>query len=250
MPNVLLAQAFAPGEVWVRQVPTTFRPTPELSERIEARWHRMQAAPGLHLFDGPMCRLEVFHVEHPPGKPPRLVLDLSQTSYKSFVGTNLHGPGELPSAARANPLGVSPALESADGFLLFGRRGDAVAYYPRRLHPFGGALEPSENLDIFDECRRELDEELGLSADAIASMRLLGIVEDETIRHPELILHVRSTLTTDQILTGLDAREHDGAQAIPATADGVSHALDDPQFTPVGRAALALWRDASSQDPR
>lgn len=247
MPRVLLAQPFMPGNVTVRQVPSTLHRTSPANESIEAQWQRMTAAPGLQLFDGPMCRLEVFHVEHLPNGRSRLRLDVSLTSYKVFLGTNLHGPRSLPASACANPIGVSPALESSDGFLLFGRRGDKVAYYPRRFHPFSGALEPSDGPDgpdIFEECRRELQEELGLDADAIACVRLLGIVEDEAIRHPELILHVRSTLTKTEILRGLDPAEHDGAQAVPATTQGVAQALRDKRFTPVGRAVLALWRDA------
>ena len=42
----------------------------------------------------------------------------------------------------ANPVGVSPALLSADNFLIMGRRNASVAYYPNRIHPFAGALEP------------------------------------------------------------------------------------------------------------
>lgn len=235
----------------MRYVASTWQPTRVASQSIERQWQRLQAVPGLHLFDGPMCRLERFRVEQFANKAARLVLDVSLTSYRVFLGTNLHGPPGLPAKACANAIGVSPALQSSDGFLLFGRRGDGVAYYPRRLHPFSGALEPageadeiSEVPDVFGECRRELREELGLESAGIESIRLLGIVEDETIRHPELILHVRSRLRVDEILRGLDPKEHDGAEAVPATQAGVNGALADERFTPVGRAALALWRGA------
>ena len=119
-----------------------------------------------------------------------------------------------------------------------------MAYYPRRLHPFSGALEPgSDEPDIFDQYRRELREELGLAIDAIDSMALLGIVEDPEIRHPELILHVKSTWPADRILAGLDAAEHTDAHAVATTLRGLEAAMALADFTPVARAVLCLWRE-------
>ena len=85
------------------------RPRPrniEIDRHIERAWQQAQSRPGIELFDGPMCRLERFHA----GK--RLELELSPTSYKAFLGTNLtnsrladqYGPDAL-----ANPVGLSCA---------------------------------------------------------------------------------------------------------------------------------------------
>ena len=68
-----------------------------------------------------MCRLERWEAS-PDGS--RLHLSMSTTSYKPFFGTNMshpeladrYGPDVL-----ANPIGVSPALETSDGQLLLGR---------------------------------------------------------------------------------------------------------------------------------
>ena len=60
-------------------------------------------------------------------------------------------------------LGISVALISRDQRLVMGRRNERVAYYPGRIHPFAGALEPADELDIFAAVRRELQEELGLA---------------------------------------------------------------------------------------
>ena len=92
-----------------------------------------------------------------------------------------HGPSVM-----ANPVGVSPAAETADGYLLLGRRSRSVAYYPNRVHPFAGALEPDDGGDLFAAVRRELDE-LSLRGDEVAEVRCTGIVEDENLRQPELI---------------------------------------------------------------
>jgi hypothetical protein len=48
---------------------------------------------------------------------------------------------------------VSPALLTADGFLMMGRRNASVAYYPNRVHPFAGALDPGD-ADMFAAVRR------------------------------------------------------------------------------------------------
>lgn len=203
----------------------------------------MSTDPAVHLFDGPMCRLETWR-QRTEGESSRLEMELSITSYRIFLGTNLYGPRDLPRDALANPVGVSPALETGDGFLLFGRRGGGVAYYPHRLHPFSGSLEPPsgpEPLDVFAECRRELAEELNLAVGDLGEIELLGLVEDADIRHPELILHARTPLTRQELAARLDPREHVGLHAVAADAASVAAALEDGGFTPVGCAALALF---------
>ena len=80
------------------------------------------------------------------GRADRLALTLSNTTYKHFLGTNLTHPELADRYGReilANPVGVSPALLTADNFLMMGRRNASVAYYPNRIHPFAGALDPS-----------------------------------------------------------------------------------------------------------
>ena len=241
----LLTQRFEEGSVTCDWVESSRIETEAARRSIEAEWARLRDRPGLDLFDGPMCRLESFHV-----KGARLELGLSPTSYKVFAGTNLYGPRDLPRDTLANPLGVSPALETGDGFLLVGRRNGRVAYYPHRLHPFSGSLEPTTDgsaVDIFANCRRELFEELHLESDEVPFVTLLGIVEDEAIRHPELILHARTTLGRQAVLSRLAEDEHDDAVAIPATLDAVKAAMADERFTPVGRAALELWALAQAR---
>src|SRR5262249_46776634 len=147
---------------------------------IEQAWRKAQQKLGSYLFDGPMCRLERVGTDG-----GRLNLLLSRTSYKVFYGTNLchseiairHGMTAL-----ANPMGISCALISDDGYLMFGKRSDRVAYYPGRVHPFAGALEPRERLDVFEDARRELNEELGLGRSDIREMLCLGLAEDRTLR--------------------------------------------------------------------
>ena len=90
-------------------------------ELIDRAWQTASARPGVKLFDGPMCRLESWSAL----AGGALQLTLSRTSYKLFMGTNMCHPelaDRFGPQVLANPVGVSPALETADGFLMLGRR--------------------------------------------------------------------------------------------------------------------------------
>ena len=206
---------------------------------IDDPWRREKQRLGDKLFDGPMCRYEGHDVTD-----GRLTLRVSRTSYKAFLITNLFGPRDLPSERRANPIGVSATLACGDGVLLFGRRGDGVAYYPRRLHPFAGSLEwPSDggDVDVFAECRRELREELSLQAEEVPELAVVGIVEDVDLRHPEIVLHAATPLPWREVAGRLDPAEHNGVEPVPATVEAVAAAASDERFTPVARASMQLW---------
>jgi hypothetical protein len=222
----------------------------EAKALIDRAWAAAASRKDKKLFDGPMCRLESWSV-----RDDRMDLAFSRTSYKVFWGTNLCHPelgDRYGRRALANPVGVSPALETADGFLLLGRRNASVAYYPSRLHPFAGCLEPGDVSagdpapstpapDLFAAVRRELGEELSLSEADVPLARCTGIVEDVSLRQPELIFRVHTRLTRRETESRLDRAEHHDSFALPATRAGVGAVLRDPLLTPVGVASLLLW---------
>jgi 8-oxo-dGTP pyrophosphatase MutT (NUDIX family) len=239
--------------VSLRQVPSTQQCPSDVQSAIDDAWAGAAAAPGVYLFDGPMCRLESWSTTGDQGA--ELHLALSRTTYKSFLGTNLRNPQLADRYGRevlANPVGVSPALETADGWLLMGRRNASVAYYPNRVHPFAGALEPRDADDVFAAVRRELAEELNLTAADVGEVRCTGIAEDRSIRQPELIFRVTSTRTRAQIEATLDRTEHHASWAIAATGKAVDEALREASaavLTPVAVAALLLWGRAKFGEP-
>ncbi|HEX8911288.1 MAG TPA: hypothetical protein VF796_02935, partial [Humisphaera sp.] len=125
----------AVSTVWA---PSSYAAPPEVARLIDDAWTRAMVEPNRKLFDGPMCRMESWAFE-----AGRVVFRLSRTSYRVFWGTNIMHPelaDRFGAGVMANPVGVSPALETADGFLMLGRRNAAVAYYPARVHPFAGSL--------------------------------------------------------------------------------------------------------------
>ena len=148
------------SQVSISWIPNSRRIIPEVETAIDAAWANALARPGVHLFDGPMCRVESW-----AATDDRLCLTLSKSTYKSFLGTNMANPkfaDDFGPEVMANPLGVSPALVTADRQLLLGRRNASVAYYPNRVHPFAGSMEPAD-ADPFASIYREMQEELSLS---------------------------------------------------------------------------------------
>jgi len=230
---------FSRGQVRTRWVDSTRPRIAEVEAGIERAWQEASRRPGVRLFDEPMCRLESFHPA-----ADQLTLLLSRTSYKTFVGTNYADPqlaDRYGPQVLANPLGISSLVGSGDGWVLLGRRSAAVAQYPLRIHTFGGALQVEEAADVFATAGRELAEELNLRDDDVRQIVCIGLVEDQSLRHPELIFHASSGLGRAQIEQKLDQAEHSAAVAIQAQADEVRSAAADPALTPVAAAALLLW---------
>jgi hypothetical protein len=230
---------FSVSQVHCTAVPSTRRIVPEVEALIDAAWRDVLSRPGVKLYDGPISRLERFRLAD-----DQLHLELSQTSYRIFVGTNLYYPelaDRFGPEVMANPVGVSTILSTADRKLLFGIRNATVAYYPRRTHPFAGSLEPRDNCDVFAAARRELREELALRDTDLGALTLVGLVEDRLIRHPELIFSVNSRLDEKSLIAQMDQAEHHESIAVPTERAAVESALNDTSFTPVGIACLLLW---------
>jgi 8-oxo-dGTP pyrophosphatase MutT (NUDIX family) len=226
---------YPPGGVRAKWVADSRPRIPQIEAAIEAAWR--DASHRLKLFDGPICRLESFEAGD------TLDLNVSMTSYKIFIGTNLANPQftELYGPATlANGIGVSTIVLSHDDSILMGRRNESVAQYPLRVHTFGGTLEPRDPLDVFAEARRELIEELRIDERDVEAIACIGLVEDTTVHQPELIFAARLGRTVAQLEQSLDPREHGSLIRIPAQPASLAAALQDRALTPVGGAALML----------
>jgi hypothetical protein len=232
--------SWLPGEIQISWIRSTRPMVPRVEQLIDRAWNEASQRPGINLFDGPMCRLEQLQI-----RKHLMHLTLSRTSYRPFMGTNLthaeladtYGPEVL-----ANPIGLSALVVSSDRFLMMGRRNQSVAYYPDHVHPFSGALEPRDDLDVFGDIRRELSEELALSDKDIEQITCGGMAMDLSIRQPEMIFIVKVNRARGQIESQLDREEHRGTWSAETSREAVKQALaSGEQFTPVGIAALLLW---------
>lgn len=228
---------WAESQVTVTCAPSTRRIVPEVEQAIDAAWHDANARPGVTLFDGPVCRLESFSATS-----DRFTLAVSRTTYRINVGTNFRHPefvGIYGRDVMANPVGVSAGLISADGKLIMGRRNGSVAYYPHMLHPFAGSLEVRESINLFDDVRRELREELHLLPHEIAHIECIGIVEDAALVHPETIFLVRSTLRAGELQRKVLLEEHGSSERTDTSPASLRAFARRDDLTPVG-AAVAL----------
>ena len=226
------------GKVIARWVADSRRREAAVERGIELEWERALRGKRATLFDGPMCRLEAFRAGD------GLELDLSRTSYKIFWGTNLNHNEiwrEHGADVMANGIGMSCAVQSAEGWLVLGKRSMKVAYYPGRVHPFAGTLEPAEPMDVMGEMRRELREELGLEASELGKMTCVGIIEDASILQPELVFEATSLLSRAEIGKKLDQSEHDGCVWVEPAVAEVDWALEKPELTPVALGTVLLW---------
>ena len=221
-----------------RMVPSTFALNTDQRRAVEDAWTTACATPGRMLFDGPLCRLEA--VDSSDG---HLHLELSVTSYKWFYGTNGENP-EWPQ--RADGVGTSAALITGDGWLLFGRRSTAMAFYPGWAHPFGGCLEPSADLNLLTEMERELTEEIGLLPHEINGLCCIGLVRTPRLQQPELLYLALTTLSRHALEQRLDPGEHSACWSVRADPAALDEALLATDLTPVTRAVIQRYRELLS----
>jgi 8-oxo-dGTP pyrophosphatase MutT (NUDIX family) len=248
MLNVLALGPWSPSHVVAAIVPPA-RPVIEAVEKIiDQTWTQHVDRLGDALFDGPMCRLESWRTAG-----PKLFLNLSPTSYRIFLGTNLcHADlaRRFGRPALSNAVGMSAAVRTADGQLVMGRRNDRVAYYPNRIHPFAGSLEPVDVPDIFAGIRRELAEELNLDANDLCDLQMLAIIEDQRLLQPEFIFSAQTIRTADELASSLDVGEHHAIWGRDASADSLARLLTDidadgrcgkDRFTPVAVGTVLMF---------
>ena len=235
--SLLATGSWGAGALSATLIPSTFEPDAATTARVEEAWAKACARPGVHLFDGPLCRLERFLAT-----PEHLRVELSTITYRWFFGTNGTHPEHHP---LANALGTSAALLSDDGWLVFGVRSQAVGLYPGRAHPFGGTLDPSPQPDLLSEMARELHEEIGLETHDLAELRCIGIGEDRLLRQPELLYLARTLCTRDDLVSRLQGIEHGRCWCVEATPAALAHALTDPLATPVTLLVLERFLNLS-----
>ena len=228
------------GSITCTPTASTFDPTAEVQQLIDIAWAARKRELGDHLYDGRLCRLESFH-----HAGSHLTLLLSETSYKSFLGTNYANPAladRFGPAALANALGFSTAVLSSDDHIMLAVRSRTSAYHAGRIHTFGGTIEPGHSINVFDEALRELSEEAGLNRSDIADIRCAALAEDASTRQPELVFLARSTLPRTQIEQQINKQEHSAFWPLPVTRESLESAVHHkPRLTPIAAAALLLW---------
>lgn len=246
--------AYQPAQVVVHWTDRKRARAQQVEELIERTWqspqHQEARADG-SLYDGRLCRLLAYREAD-----GRLELTVGEVSFREFLGTNLtnahlrylHGCDVLGDA-----LGVSAAVVTSDGFLLFGRRSRKVTHYQERIHPVGGVVEPPAGQDgrppdLFASVVAEIGQELNVPPSVVSDRDrvLLGLVRDKRIVQPELVFDVKLNMDAlcvrEAARTAPDAQEHDEIIPVRDHPSAVVSYIDahSAELTPVALATLLL----------
>jgi 8-oxo-dGTP pyrophosphatase MutT (NUDIX family) len=135
-------------------------------------------------FDGPMLGL----VGIQSCTARRLRLGVKRTGYAEYVATRSPAfANEHPEIERANPIGLTIIVVSADNKCVITQRSPSVDQNPGMAYFIGGYLEPPSDGDLTGlVCRnatREINEELGLAG---GGALITGMALDPHYCHPEL----------------------------------------------------------------
>lgn len=239
---------FPPGSVRIEWNDTARPPHPAIEE-LKLAWPRhVEEATrrGGILFNGKLVRYLGHELRN-----NAVVIQAEPTDYATFYCTNYlnHSRGDEIGWERfANAIGISANVITADGWLVYGRRGARVACHPGMVHAFGGTIEPSDRddaggLDAFASMDRELREELKLSPTEVIDLICLGQIRDPVIRQPELVFDAALRLTRRQLEERLGPNdvEHDEIVALRDSQGEFSGFLaDTPSAVPILVGALCL----------
>ncbi|HAU37709.1 MAG TPA: hypothetical protein DCX07_08330 [Phycisphaerales bacterium] len=243
---------YAPDRISVRWCDTPRATNDKLEALIEQTWTgEMERARQTErrLFDGRLCRLV-----HCEASEQRLELTVGAVSYREFLGTNLrqaHVRYLYGGDVLANPLGVSAALATNDGFLIFGRRSERVSHHAGRIHPLGGMVEPPassrETPDPLSDMLNELREETNLPDSCVRECVCLGLVRDKHIVQPELVFDIAVDADAATIRQSfgeaVDAGEHSELLAVRSHPSVVVNFIEQRfgELTPVALATMLLY---------
>jgi 8-oxo-dGTP pyrophosphatase MutT (NUDIX family) len=206
---------------------------------------RRAAERGQLFFAGPMCGLRGWSASG-----ERLELRFGRTDYREFVGTNVCHPEiatRFGEEYLANGAGVCSTIESSDGKLLLHRRSERVFEHPGMLHFCGGSLEPAETpagpiADPFAVMTREIDEEMGIPAAAIANMSCLGLARDGLTLKPDVLLRTPLSIAAAEV-PAHSGEEHAELVIVPADGAALSAWLAEywDEIAPAGQALFAAY---------
>jgi hypothetical protein len=175
-------------------------------------------------FDGALLRLDGHRLCE-----DRLRLAASRTTFSAYVATrDPHFSDDHPGEARADPLGMTAIVTTADHQAIVTRRSLTADQNPGALYFVGGYAEPrriGDTVDLFADVAREVAEEIAVTDLDRGASYAIGLAYDPLYCHPELIFLAVSASTAAAILAGAH-RAPDRDEAAELTAVPISDLLE------------------------
>mmetsp|Transcript_55574 Transcript_55574/g.96542 ORF Transcript_55574/g.96542 Transcript_55574/m.96542 type:complete len:293 (+) Transcript_55574:55-933(+) len=200
----------------------------EIMEAAEQHWEdALRKRP--KMFNGPLWCLLSYEACEADGKQ-ELRCKFQRSSFKYMLYTHMTDAGKaLPAEARAGACGLMALTETADGFLVFGRRSRSLAAMPGYWH-----CVPAGQVDIPEPpkvLQKELLEETGFSWDVVRESSLLALMDcgAEQGHKYEFVFWLRLGVTAAQVhekfKSAEDRAEHEALIFVAVAPDSASKAL-------------------------
>lgn len=155
-------------------------------------------------FDGALLRMASHQFEG-----GRLIVSANRTSFSAYVATRHPAFSvEHPDADRADPLGLTAVVLTADGHVIVTKRSLTADQNPGGLYLIGGYAEPGTYdgpVDLFKEAAREVEEEIAVFDINRSASFAIGLAYDTVFCHPELFLLMPSKSAAADILRDAEA---------------------------------------------
>jgi 8-oxo-dGTP pyrophosphatase MutT (NUDIX family) len=225
--------------------------TERISHFIDEKWNLAKCKAeetGQELFSSDLVRLKGFYESNND-----LILNIGETTYKEYVGTNLHinEIGEIIESSQlleylSNPLATCAVVVSNDDKILIGRRSGKTVDYPNYYHVPGGHIEKrhiqSDNPNLSMAICDELQEEFAIYSSNIEWSVCTGLVEDSITKKPELTFIVKIKTDHNSTLNPIN-EEHTRLEWLDVTPESITEFLveNNLEIVPVGKACLMLF---------
>jgi hypothetical protein len=206
------------------------------------------------LFNGTLCQLRKFDFSQKPFQ-----LTLGPIQFKThFYSVSKKSAGQQPNLPLMG-LGVSAAVVTSDGQIVFMKRSDQVAVYPQKFDVFGGHIHPdAHKIKLNDEktvpspfsaIRQELEEELSLGLEQVDQLVGMGLIVNRLSGQPELLFRCKTGMAAQKLIqqaqTAKDRNEYSHIIQIPDKRQKVKKMLRKYafEFSPSGLACLWVYNE-------
>ncbi len=209
---------------------------------INEAWQEAKFNPIIDIYNGKVISLlSSFMTSNAETGRDQLYLKVQRTDYKSYYGTNVCNPYRIPKTELSNVLAACAVVVTKDGTVFTGLRSDRLAEVSGVWHVPGGTF--SEVINPIEMMRKELKEELNISAEDIKKAVCLGFGENLIMRKPEFLCYFHLKLTEKQLIDkmpdAVDKDEHTEYAFVPI--EELQNFIEIYTFAPIGKACITRY---------